>query len=65
MQGKNLFQRDLSVAPGPAYGMPGCGAGAVHRLVEGEGELTGGPRSQGQALPTTQYSPTLESKKDY
>ena len=38
---------DLSVAPGPAYGMTSRGAGVVHRLVEGEGELAGGPRGQG------------------
>ena len=40
---------DLSETPGPTYGMSSSGAGAVHPLVEGEGELAGGPRGQGKA----------------
>ena len=37
--------------------MTSRGAGVVHRLVEGEGELAGRPRGQGQALLPTQYRP--------
>ena len=44
---KFMLWPDLSVAPGPAYGMSRGGAGAVQSLVEGEGELAGGPRGQG------------------